>query len=197
MADPAAQSCEYAIDGQDTIVSVNDAWLAFARANRAPELRSETVVGRAIWEFISGEPTRELYATLFRRARAEGQEIVLPFRCDSPDRFRFMRLVIAPARADALQLRGVLLREQLRPYCRIIDRAFPRSLVTLTLCSVCLRICVLGTDWIEVEDAVARFGLFDSTRQPDLEYTVCDDCDRAAAGVRPPDPEVPRGSHPS
>ena len=156
---------------------MSEAWLAFARENAAPEIGSpDAVLGHSIWEFISGKPTRDLYDVIFRRVRGQGETIALPFRCDSPRTYRFMRLVAAPTQGGGISLQGVLIREQDKPCESILDRLFPRSEVSLPMCSVCKRVRLLEKQWVEVEEAVARLDLFDSSAQPSLEYSVCDDC---------------------
>ncbi len=177
---PASGAFVYGVDASDTIRSLGDAWLAFARENGAPELTRDAVLGRSLWEFVAGDTTRELYDLIFARVRRERQPVVVPFRCDSPERFRFMQLVVAPASGAALELRGELIREQARPYLPILDRILPRSLEALPMCSVCLRIRIHGSEWVEAEQAVERLALFDSARIPPLDYRVCEDCVRRA-----------------
>ena len=171
---------EYALDGSDAIVSLGDAWLQFARENGAPGLTREAVLGTSVWEYIAGDSTREIYELLFRRVRDEVQPIVLPFRCDSADRFRFMELEIAPGEGRALRLRGRLLREQLRPHFKLLDRFVRRSSEPLPICSVCLRVELFGTSWVEAEEAATRLDLFGASELPPLEYRICADCVRAA-----------------
>lgn len=174
--------CSYALDASDTIVGYGGDWLDFARANGAPEL--EHIVGHCVWEYVAGRTTRELYTTLFQRVRARQARLALPFRCDSPDTFRFMELEIAPGDEGALHVRGRLLREQRRPHFSVLDRMFPRSESTLRMCSVCKRAQIPGIEWMEAEDAVRRLDLFDSREAPGLEYAVCDAC---LLAVRDPD----------
>lgn len=172
----AASSFDYSVDARDTVTSVSDAWTAFARENGAPHLGPETVVGRALWEFVAGESTRVLYEMIFHRVRRRRTRVTLPFRCDSPDRFRFMELLVEPGEADALDLRGVLIREQARPHLPLLDFGLPRSEVELVVCSVCLRVLVHGTRWTDTDEAVARLGIFETDTQPKLWYSVCEDC---------------------
>ncbi len=175
---------DYSIDRDDAIASVDDAWLEFARANRAPELTRDFVVGQPLWRFIAGDETQLLYRDLFQQVRTRSKAIELPFRCDSPDRFRFMQLTIAPGPDDSIQLRGVLVREQERPALSILDRAFPRTRTTLPICSLCKKIYVFEARWVELEDAIRQLELFDSRSLPALRHSVCDAC--ASAGRRTP-----------
>lgn len=183
----APPSCDYEIGRSDRIVAVGGSWLEFARENGAAHLTRERVVGRPLWEFVQGRETRELYEAIFGRVRRTGAPVSIPFRCDSPERFRFMRLDIVAAEAEgALELRGTLLREQERPFFSVLDRAFPRSRRALAMCSVCKRVQILGTHWVDAEEAVRRLDLFDAAEPPRLQYTVCDDCGRVATGSGAP-----------
>jgi hypothetical protein len=174
---------DYAVDGDDIIVSVGDDWLKFARDNGAPELSRNSVIGHSLWEYVSGNSTRELYEVIFRRARDERRTLVLPFRCDSPDRFRFMQLAIESGEGPELRLTGRLLREQPRPYLKLLDRLVTRSSDPLGICSVCLRVQILDTTWVEAQEAVERLRLFDSVELPLLDFRVCGDCVEIARGL--------------
>jgi len=166
----------YSIDRDDLIESVSDSWLEFARENRAPELTREHVVGQILWRFVAGRETRLLYEDLFLKVRTRAESLALPFRCDSPDRFRFMRLMLDAGPRDSIDCRGILIREQQRPYLSILDQAFPRTNDSLPMCSCCNRIHAFGTQWLDAEDAIRRLDLFDSASLPQLEYAVCDAC---------------------
>jgi len=166
----------YSIHPDDTIASVSDAWLEFADENRAPELTRDHVVGRSLWSFVAGSETRTLYEALFHRVRTRAESFDLPFRCDSPDRYRFMRLVLKPGPGGSVDCEGILVRDQARPFYSILDRAFPRSTARLPMCSLCKRLYALESQWLELEVAIERMDLFDTASLPELEYTVCDDC---------------------
>jgi hypothetical protein len=185
MASPESPSFDYRIDGSDIIIALNDEWLAFARSNGAPELERDIVIGRCLWEYVAGQSTQDLYGAIFRKIRRQRMPATIPFRCDSPDRFRFMQLVVAPRAGDELALQGRLIREQARPYCSILDRLVERSSQKLPMCSLCLRVKILGTQWVEAEQAIERLDLFACDAPPGLEYGVCDDCVRKARGGEP------------
>lgn len=170
----------YTVDAQDTLSSVSEAWLKFARDNGAPELTRERVLGCNLWDFVDGAETRRLYEALFEAVRRRGETFEIPFRCDSPDRFRFMRLALAPQPDGRVECQGLLVREQPRPFYSILDRAFPRSSETLRLCSLCKRALVHGTRWSELADAVEELDLFGQDAAPALENGVCDRCRDAA-----------------
>jgi hypothetical protein len=45
----------------------------------------------------------------------------------------------------------------------------------LTMCGWCDRFLVDG-EWVEVEEAVARLGLFELPKLPSIDHGVCPDC---------------------
>lgn len=165
----------YSVDGRDRLIRVDDAWLRFATENDAPQLTRDFVCGRPIWDFISGSDTRVLYELLFERVRADGLERRVPFRCDSPNLFRFMELQLGPGEDDGIDLCGVLVREQSRVYCPLLDRALPKGLYRFPACSVCRRVFAYG-EWLEAEEAIQKLGAFESSRPPALEHAICDPC---------------------
>jgi hypothetical protein len=177
----AESSSVYTIASDDTVTSVSDAWLEFARKNRAPELTRDFVLEKPLWTFITGQETQRLYQALFARVRTRVESLEIPFRCDSPDRFRFMRLLLGPGPEGSIECEAVLLREQARPYLPILDRLCPRTKSSLPICSLCKRIFAFQARWLEVEDAIRELDLFDSTRLPELAQVVCDDCASLAA----------------
>lgn len=180
MNDPPRERYAYSIDASHAIVAVNEAWLRFARENGAKHLTRERVLGRPLWEFIAGEDTRSLYELLFERARERGATLAVPFRCDSPDRFRFMSLEIAPGSAGGIDLGGVLLREQARPHIAWLDALGPRSArPVFPMCSLCKRIFVQG-GWSEPEIAVTKLSMLESDAPPGFAQGVCERCRRSA-----------------
>lgn len=176
------RSFDYSIDREDKVAAVSESWLEFARANRARELTCDHVLGRSLWSFIAGRETRTLYETLFRKLRRTAETIELPFRCDSPDRFRFMRLALALGPSDSIHCQGVLIREQQRPFYSILDRAFPRNEDSLSMCSLCKKVFAFETKWLELEDAIREMDLFHSRSLPEIRYGLCDGC--ASLGQR-------------
>ncbi len=175
-SEPVLAGCDYHLDAQDRIEFVNERWLAFARENDAPGL-DERVIGRPIWSFVQGAPVRQLYRTLFLQVRSRQASFSIPFRCDAPDRFRFMSLQLAPAGGGRILCSGRLLREQKRPYASLLDRSLPRSDYGYPICSLCKRVFAFG-EWLELEDAIRQLARFDAARPPRLEEHLCDGCRR-------------------
>lgn len=166
----------YRIDRFDHVLSVDDAWLAFARENDAPELTREHVVGRPLWDFVEGSEMRRLLRLVLSRVRRNDVPLLLPFRCDAPERRRFMRLVLTPLADDEVRIDSVLERQDRQPPIRLLDRRTPRSADVLVLCSLCRRAELPGGEWAEVEDAVVRLDLFGGGPLPRLAHGVCPGC---------------------
>lgn len=181
----------YTIDREDRLTSVNEAWLDFAASNRASNLSSESVVGTALWKYIAGEETQHLYQMVFARVRAQDTQIILPFRCDSPDRRRFMRLVISPLSSGSIQFDAVTVREQERPPLTLLDPVIERSGRTIFLCSWCKKARLPEGDWLEVEDAIVRLDLLSEPAVPAISNDLCPNCAKVVgsaieAGEREP-----------
>jgi hypothetical protein len=175
MGQSISAACRYEIDAADRISAVSEPWLAFARENDAPRLTRDAVVGRPLWDFIAGEETRELYRAVLRRVRDEDVSIVLPFRCDSPDFRRWMRLVMTPREMGRVCFDGILVRKRERLHLGIIDPHAPRLPEPLPMCSCCKRV-LLESRWLEPEDAMVRFHALGAEPYPSLRQVVCDAC---------------------
>ena len=169
-------SYDYAIDRSDVIESVSEAWLHFAQINGAPKLTREAVIGRSLWEFMSGSDTRSFYRTLFHRVRSKQIEVDLPFRCDSPDLLRFMLLHIRPVSNTGLELSGRLVREEQRRRRVPLRNELPGDEgQSFVMCSLCKRVDAFGS-WIEPEVAVKWFYVFETVREAEVQHGICGQC---------------------
>jgi hypothetical protein len=175
MTRPRAATYHYSIDRDNHLVSVSNTWLDFARENDAPELTRERVVDCSIWDFVAGAKTREIYEMLFAWVRDRGAVISVPFRCDSPDRMRFMKLQLTPSEDAGIDLAAILESEERRPYMRLFERLAPRSDYAFPTCSFCRRVFAFGC-WLEPQEAVRRLGWLESKAPPRVEEDVCVDC---------------------
>lgn len=188
MDDEPAQTTRYAVDRDDVVTRVDDAWLEFARRNEAPELDRESVVGRSLWSFVEGESTRRAWQLVFERVREQGLTASVPFRCDSPDRFRFMEMRLAPGPDGVVELEAVVLREQPRPrHLRLLERDEPRMGYAFPICSFCKRVFAFGA-WLEAEVAVERLGLVEGSPAVRLEQALCGDCEEQCGHAEAPPP---------
>jgi len=181
------EDVDYEIDGQDRLAAVAEAWLVFARESRAPELTREAVIGRPIWHFITGASTRTLYELAFGEVRSADRRLALPLRCDSPDRRRFMELVLEPRADRAIGHSCRLLREEVREPQPLLDPSAPRSSDVLRACSWCKRLQGRDGHWREIEAAIQHGDLLGEPPVPQLSHAVCDDCRVAVRRLLRPD----------
>lgn len=172
------------IDRRDCIVRVNEAWTAFALANDAPELVAERVLRQSMWDFVVDETTRHLYADILLRVR-KGANIQFPLRCDAPAMRRHLRMLMSGGDDGIVRFESHVVTTQARPAQGLWDRHRPRSTDLLRTCSWCKRVDVAG-EWLGVEDAIARLGLFDHRELPGLTHCMCARCLDEMIGVRPP-----------
>lgn len=181
MSEARTLSTRYRVEPDMSIGWTSANWDRFARENGAPELAEGTVLGHPVWEYIEGDGTRAVYEAVIRRVRATGEEVVLPFRCDSPDVRRFMELRMRRTNSE-LEVVSELHREEPRPHVALLDAASPRAGEPIRICSFCKRVEARGSEWLEVEDAAAALELSADGPYPPLDHTVCPDCEATARG---------------
>ena len=166
----------YEIGPDDTITSVDENWLSFARENDAPGLSRKAVLNKPLWKFIAGSMTQYLYSLVFERVREGNRHITIPFRCDSPDCRRFMELELFMLPKGFIQIHGRLLKHEDRdPMAILVANATRRSERFLSMCSWCKKIHI-DKSWVEVEKAIEMLDLFGASRQPRLTHGVCPGC---------------------
>ena len=169
----------YQIDSGDRIRFVDSSWLDFARKNGAAELAEPLVLNRPLWQFIAGKETQHLYGLIFDAVRDKQKTATIPFRCDSPECRRYMELSIAPLPNDGLEIAASLIREEPRPYVRLLDPNIPRGGELVTICGWCKKVLVPDEDWVEVETAVRCLNLFSAEALPQITHGICGGCQSA------------------
>ena len=179
---PTDDTCSayvYLIAPDDTIVFVDQTWISFARENDTPELAAESVLHRLLWEFITDRETRHLYSVMVSRVRETGEPITIPFRCDAPDRRRFMEMEISLLPDGVVQFDTRVLRQEISDSILLLDPRANRLSEFLTLCSWCKKALLPEQGWVEVEEAVASLSLFDGSLLPQLTHGICPVCSEA------------------
>ena len=166
----------YRLDAADVIEFVDRWWLAFARENNAGELIEPAVVGRKLWDFISDDPTEELYRELHDRVRTLGRPIEVPFRCDSPTLQRFMQLTISKLDEGRLMYESTLIQTKIQHRLSALDPNKEKSEAVLTMCSFCKRALMEPSGWLELENISLKLRMYEQQKVPALLYTVCPDC---------------------
>jgi hypothetical protein len=162
----------YRIDAGDRIVEVGDDWAAFARANDAPHLADE-VEGRPLWNFVSGDLTRQVYRELLVHVRS-GRPASFDYRCDAPQLQRFMRMTMRAVGHDGVQFESVTVRTEARtPAIAMLPPATAERLVRM--CSWCKRVAD-ATSWLDLDAAVDAFGLLTRTTAVAISHSMCPAC---------------------
>ena len=181
----------YRIDSADTIISISDNWQIFAEENAWDGfLRPEDVVGQKIWKFIQGIETQYLYQELFKRVREGISPQAIPFRCDSPSERRYLELFIKSLPDGQIEIISTILRSESRSTVKLLAVDTARSTDFITVCSMCKMIKVSAEKWIEIEDGLIFFKLFETDEMPQLTHGLCQPCCQAAQNSTPPRPDV-------
>ncbi|MGE5281252.1 MAG: hypothetical protein ACM3N0_02835 [Chloroflexota bacterium] len=171
----STRSLSYAIDEHDHLVKVDEGYYRFAEENGWAD--AGTSLGRSLWDYVAGEDMKKVQRLLLRRIRDEAGEVELPFRCDGPDVRREMEIRIKAGRDGRAVLFAARVRaeEGREPSQSLLDPAAPRGPETLAMCGWCDRFEVEG-EWVEVEEAARRLGLFERSELPMLDHRICPDC---------------------
>jgi len=167
----------YRIDRRDVIISVSENWESFARANSWSDGCSpEDVQGKSLWDFIHDAETRHLYRSLLERVRSGTPCGPIPFRCDSPDKRRFLELVLSPLSDRHVKFTSTIIRIEQRDPVDLLDSSRIRSAGFIRMCTLCKRIAMSEGNWVEIEEGLTRLALLARDRVPRLTHGVCPDC---------------------
>jgi hypothetical protein len=169
---PAMSECtEYVLDGEDRIIGVSGVWDEFARANNAEHLCGDALIGTSIWDHVAGQSLGDLLNRVFQRARALGQPITVPARCDSPDTIRHLRIRVQARNRDQLEVQSCIHSEIPRDMWRAGDSVR----AVLQMCSWCNRFHLDG-HWMEIEQAIEDYGLVNADVVPRSSHGICPEC---------------------
>jgi hypothetical protein len=180
----------YRIDASDVIVDVGGDWTAFARKND-PGWRSDSVIGRNLYEFIDGRETCTLYEALVARVRIEGRSARFVYRCDAPDLRRHMEMTITPLPRGEVEFHSRVIREEPRAAQAVFEGDAVRSADVLVVCSSCKLVQTDEHRWNEIESVVTRMHLDGAERLPAIRNGMCPRCRDSLEILSPGDSETP------
>jgi hypothetical protein len=167
----------YVIDEQDRIVSLSDNWLSFAMENQAGEsCHPDRVINESIWTFIDGREATHLYQIFLAHVRLSQKPVILPFRCDAPDRRRYLELKISALPRKHVEFASRITREEPREDVGLLHCDVPRSDEIITMCSMCKKVKTFEHGWLDVEAAIVSLRLFERTVLPKISHGICPDC---------------------
>lgn len=165
----------YRVNANDEFVFVGADWTRFAVENGLPPWKAN-VIGTSLWNHLTDLTTRHFYRIFMHRVRQTGQSISVPFRCDAPDRRRFMQMTMRRMPDNAIEFCSETIREEPRPIVDLLNPTFPRRTDFILMCSWCKKIKT--PEWVEVEEGVARLDLFSAAKLPWISHGICPDCER-------------------
>ena len=173
----SVSKCVYIIDKLDRIISVSDNWLLFAQENQAGEIcHPDVIINRSIWEFIEGTETKQFYEIILRTIRTKNIAVQLPFRCDAPDKRRYLELSITPVQQGNIEFASNIILEELRDTVEVLESGIPRSEELIKMCSMCKKIELSENTWVEAEAAVVSLRLFEKNKLPQISHGLCIEC---------------------
>ncbi len=167
----------YRVDSRDRLAALNDEWDRFAAANGSDGLRSLSVLARPLWDFVADAATRHLYKIVLEKARA-GKRLSFPFRCDAPDLRRFLEMDARGAGEGSVEFRVRTVKVEPREPVALLEPPAGRAGPALRMCGWCKKV-VAGEDYVEVEEAIARLGLFERATLPPITHGICPACEAA------------------
>ena len=182
----AMHGIAFVIDRDGRIADIGcGQWDAFAAQNDAPDLRAETLIGRNLFDYVSGPDVRDqLQKAVERIIDRPDTQLVLDFRCDAPARLRRIRQTISAlpgANTNEVLFHSVEIEAHDRPPIDLFLRALSQpadpddEIPIVKLCSWCQRVQfppIGGDDWLDTEEFAIKGGP-EHTR---ITHCICDDC---------------------
>lgn len=169
---------EVRLSADDVITSVGGDWNLFADANDGADLSGDAVIGSSFWSCVAGAELRLLLSLLLRHVRESHTSVIVPYRCDSPRRRRYMCFEAEPVDDGGVCMVHTLLREDPRDApLSFLDRLAARGPELVRMCGWCNAIDT-GDSWLELDDAVKVLPMLAMEIQPAISHGLCPSCDR-------------------
>lgn len=166
----------YHIDQDDIISYVDPAWDSFAESNLAKSLSASVVINQNIFDYVSEWECRHVYQNLFKHVRECGKSVDFPFRCDAPDKRRYMIMRINLLSDNGIELVSCLIKEEKRSLVPLLDSRVSRTKNLVKMCSWCKKVEIDDDNWVEPEEAIRILHLFDTPLMPQLTHGMCQAC---------------------
>ncbi len=167
----------YRIDNNNIIDRLSDNWQICSEENFGGDIcKPINVIGSPLLDFITGLETRYLYKIILRRVRDRMRSSTFGYRCDSPEKRRFLDLSIIPLKHNAVDFWSRVVRTESREPVVLLKNDIERSDEFVRICSMCKKISISDTEWAEVESAITKLRLFEKERMPELTHGLCQSC---------------------
>ena len=168
----------YRLSPDDCVLEVDPGWSGFAQSNSAPGLDPNSVIGRPVWDFISGVEVRAIYQRLFDEVRSTQKALSVAFRCDSPGEIRNMSLTIEPLPLGQLGIVSSLVERLRREPVELLEAGTARSDEMVSLCSWCKRVESADGEWLEIEQSTWPRS---AALLPRVSHGICPNCEGTIA----------------
>lgn len=170
----------YEVDRSGKLMSLGEGWVEFARENGWDDCQEGDVLGRLLLDFVDDATIRHLIKMVEKRVRDSGIELNYQYRCDSPDRKRYMEMVVSPVADGGILYKSTILKEVPRsPIQWNLVKKETTGLENLAIvCSYCLRFDGGEKGWMEVEEMMQLPDFRAKSSYPDISHGMCPDCYR-------------------
>jgi hypothetical protein len=169
------------VDKNNIIVAVSDNWKSFAQDNLgARTLFPENIIGSSLWDHIRDLETRYLYEMILQKVREHNRPVAFSFRCDAPDKRRFLKLSVIPMKDGTVEFISQIIKTESRKPVELLRSDLERSDEKIRICSMCKKIAISETEWKEIESAIQELKLFEKDMLPQFTHGVCKSCFEAA-----------------
>ena len=166
----------HSVDKNDRIVAVSENWQAFAEENLGATCFPEKIIGSSLWDHIRDPETKHLYEIILQKVREHHCQATFPFRCDSPEKRRFLELSVIPMEDGSVDFVSRKIKTEARKPVELLRSGIVRSNESIRICSMCKKIALSETEWSEVEIAVQEMKLFERKVLPQITHGVCEPC---------------------
>jgi hypothetical protein len=169
----------YWLDKEDKIVKVCSNWDHFALNNEGEDVLGYKISSKPIWNYISGDISKMWLRALIDLCRLTEKTIERPYRCDSPELRRYLKMKISIEEGNLLRFDHIVERLEDREKPVYFEHATVAGVAFR--CSICGQVHLKGK-WYEPDDRSAlqcqEQGKFI------VAYTVCDNCRTSGGQVQ-------------
>lgn len=162
----------YTLDAGDRLVGFSDTWNDSAEADDGPGALAERLLGRSLWDAVTGEAVRHRLGQLFAISRHSGQACQMGYRCDTRQLQRIHRMRCQPAPGGVLHVSHRTIWSAPHDPAGPAPRVLPD---TLPVCSRCLK-ANFGSGWVPLHG-------HPGDEELPVVYGLCDACDSHLAEV--------------
>jgi len=164
----------YWLDKEYRVTRVSPEWDDFAKLNNGENITSEKVVGKLIFDYITDDTTRMWLETILLLAKVTQKTFERPYRCDSPDLKRFMKLRVTTDEHNEIRLEHIVLSTEKR--YRNITFEYKKDFMSIPYirCSICGFI-KSDNKWSEPDELIKKEATI-KTHEFKVIYSVCESC---------------------